>query len=178
MRGFNSDWFVAGGWALDLFLETETRRHDDIEISIFRGDQLALQKHFAGWLLQKAVNGELKIWEKDEFLESPIHEIHCLNEASEPSALEVLLNERTDANWIFRRNEMVTKPLSEIFSSTNSGIKFLHPEIVLLYKSKNPRTKDEQDFQAAAKRLDDTAKSWLKNALSICYDRHHWLKKL
>jgi hypothetical protein len=178
MRGFDPDWFVAGGWALDLFLKTETRPHDDIEIAVFRADQFALQKHFAGWRLQKAFGGELNFWEKGEFLESPIHEIHCFNELSKTSELEILLNERTGSNWVFRRNEKITKPLAETYGATDSGIKFLRPEIVLLYKSKNPRPKDEQDFRAAVKSLDGAAKSWLKNALSMCYERHDWIEKL
>jgi hypothetical protein len=54
MRGFEPDWFVAGGWAIDLFLEKTTRPHEDIEIAIFRKNQLALQDYLDGWLLKKA----------------------------------------------------------------------------------------------------------------------------
>ena len=39
MHGFGKPWFVAGGWAVDLFLGRETRAHEDIEVSIFRRDQ-------------------------------------------------------------------------------------------------------------------------------------------
>ena len=79
MRGFEPDWFVAGGWAIDLFLEKETRPHDDIEIAIFRKDQLALQNYLDGWVLKTAENGALSDWNKGEFLELPLHEIHCFN---------------------------------------------------------------------------------------------------
>ena len=56
MRDFKPSWFVAGGWAIDLFLEKETRLHQDIEVAIFRKDQIALQDYFDGWLLQKGFN--------------------------------------------------------------------------------------------------------------------------
>ncbi|HEY8562140.1 MAG TPA: hypothetical protein VIL74_17330 [Pyrinomonadaceae bacterium] len=36
MRGFEPDWFIAGGRAIDLFLGGTTRTHADIEIAIFR----------------------------------------------------------------------------------------------------------------------------------------------
>ncbi len=178
MRDFHPDWFIAGGWAIDLYLEKTTRPHDDIEIAIFRRDQLALQKYLQGWILKKAENGILEAWREREFLELPVHEIHCFNEKGSLSFLEVLLNETNGAEWVFRRNKLVTKPLSELHLESNQGIKFLCPEVVLLYKSKNPREKDEEDFKRIVGHLDAKGKEWLKGALSICYANHHWMKKL
>jgi hypothetical protein len=31
MAAFQFPWFIAGGWALDLYIGRETREHDDIE---------------------------------------------------------------------------------------------------------------------------------------------------
>ncbi|MHA2306939.1 MAG: nucleotidyltransferase domain-containing protein [Candidatus Hodarchaeales archaeon] len=36
MKDFNKPWYIAGGWAIDLFLGLVTRSHQDIEIIIFR----------------------------------------------------------------------------------------------------------------------------------------------
>ncbi|HEX8564592.1 MAG TPA: hypothetical protein VF648_02905 [Pyrinomonadaceae bacterium] len=178
MREFEPDWFVAGGWAIDLFLGKETRPHEDIEIAIFRRDQSALQNYLRGCQLQKVENGILSDWNKDDFLELPIFEIHCFNEKNELSRFEVLLNETNGKEWIFRRNEIITKPLSELHSESNHGIKFLRPEVVLLYKSKNPREKDERDFLATVDYLDNESKKWLRNALSVCFSQHKWLQSL
>ena len=76
MQNFQSDWFIAGGWAIDLYLGKITRPHDDIEIAIFRRDQIALQNYLNGWVLQKAENSVLSTWNQNEFLELPVHEIH------------------------------------------------------------------------------------------------------
>jgi hypothetical protein len=178
MRNFKSDWFVAGGWAIDLYIEKETRHHEDIEIAIFRKDQIALQNYLDGWVLKKAVNGTLSQWKPGECLELPIHEIHCFEHFDEEATFEVLLNETDGNEWLFRRNDKVTKPLSKLFLVSNSGINFLCPEIVLLYKSKNPRPKDEKDFEIVRKHLNNESKEWLKKALSICYLDHHWLQNL
>jgi hypothetical protein len=32
MKDFNKPWYIAGGWAIDLFLGLVTRSHQDIEI--------------------------------------------------------------------------------------------------------------------------------------------------
>lgn len=178
MRGFEPDWFVAGGWAIDLYLGKETRPHDDIEIAVFRRDQIALRNHLDGWLLRKAENGALSNWNEGEFLELPVHEIHCFNETGDRRFLEVLLNETNGKEWIFRRNKSVTKPLSKLYLTSNTGIKFLRPEVVLLYKSKNPRAKDERDFETVVKFLDAESRKWLKNVISICCSQHRWLENL
>ena len=178
MRDFKPDWFVAGGWAIDLFLEKETRRHQDIEIAVFREDQIALQNYLNNWLLKKAENGVLSEWKQGEFLKLPVHEIHCFNEKAMPQFLEVLLNETDAENWVYRRNKSITKPLSKLYLTSNSGIKFLRPEVVLLYKSKNPAAKDEWDFHASIKHLETESRDWLRDALSICYSEHLWLKSL
>ena len=34
MEGADFPWFVAGGWAIDLFLATRTRDHADLEIAV------------------------------------------------------------------------------------------------------------------------------------------------
>jgi len=178
MCDFKPNWFVAGGWAIDLYLGKETRPHEDIEIVIFRRDQIALQNYLAGWVLKKAMNGTLSEWKQDERLELPIHEIHCFFNKTEPQSFEVLLNETNGDKWLYRRNVKVTKTLSKLHLTSNLGIQFLCPEIVLLYKSKNPRLKDEQDFEAVASYLDVEGKQWLKNALAVCYSEHQWTESL
>lgn len=178
MRGFAPDWFIAGGWALDLFLGRETRAHRDIEIAIFRQDQLALQDHLRDWNLQIAADGQLTAWKRGEFLEPPLHAIHCFSARRELPFLEVLFNESANGVWQFRRRPAITKPLAELFLTNDSGIRFLCPEVVLLYKSKNPRAADEQDFSAAVGSLRAESKNWLRAALAVCHPNHPWLSRL
>jgi hypothetical protein len=178
MRNFQSDWFIAGGWAIDLYLGKISRIHKDIEIAVFRKDQIFLQNYLENWLLQKTETGKLSIWQRNEFLELPVHEIHCFNKTAEPQNFEVLLNEGNDSEWIYRRNVRITKSLNELYAISNSGIKFLRPEVVLLYKSKNTRSKDQMDFEMVLNYLDSESKNWLGNALEICEPKHIWLQNL
>ena len=178
MRDFKPNWFIAGGWAIDLFLESETRLHQDIEVAIFRKDQTALHNYLDGWLLQKIVNGEQVVWHRDERLALPTHEIHCFNDTAQPPQIEVLLNESNETEWLYRRNQKIRRSLFKVQLESSAGIKFLCPEIVLLYKSKNPRAKDEQDFQAVVNYLGAEQKEWLKDAIEVCDSEHLWLRSL
>jgi hypothetical protein len=174
MADFGSPWAVAGGWAIDLFLEKETRPHRDIEIAVFRDDQAALHDHLSGWILEKVVGGESSIWRPGERLTLPTHEIQCRNAESSPPRFEVLLNEREDAQWVYRRDLRVRRALPKTLQDSKMGVKFICPEIVLLYKSKNPRPHDLQDFEAAVGRLDAEQKVWLKRALALASPDHAW----
>lgn len=178
MRDFKPCWLIAGGWAIDLYLGEQTRPHEDIEVAIFRKDQTALRDYLDGWSWQKVSGGERAAWRRGEWLESPTHELYCFNETAEPRRLEVLLNESGGGEWVYRRNEKVRRPLAKCQLVRGADIKFLCPEVVLLYKSKSPREKDEQDFQAVAGRLDAERREWLRNAIAACDAGHRWLRSL
>lgn len=178
MRGFRPPWFVVGGWAIDLYVGRVTRAHEDIEIGVFRADQEALREHLEGWTLRKVAGGEMSPWRRGEILRPPVHEIHCFNESAEPPRLEVLLNERDGRGWVYRRHAGVRRSLDRCLLDAGAGVKYLCPEAVLLYKSKNTREKDGRDFAAAAGGLDAERRAWLKAALAACEPGHRWLQSL
>ncbi len=101
---FRQPWFVAGGWAIDLFIGDVTRVHKDIEIAIFRKDQNRLREYLFDWKFTKVVNRKMQPWNENEWLELPIHEIHAHTKNNLLSELEILLDECSQREWRFRRN--------------------------------------------------------------------------
>ncbi|MDF2038379.1 hypothetical protein P2R12_15570 [Cytobacillus oceanisediminis] len=176
MRRFNKTWFIAGGWAIDLFIGKETREHKDIEFAVFRKDQLYLKSYLIEWEFQKVINGELYTW-GNEFLELPVHEIHASNKII-GDEIEILLNETKGDYWTFRRDLRISYPINSVWSYSEAGIPFLNPEIVLLYKAKNTREKDHQDFMEIKDYLDYEQKQWLCYALEMHQPTHKWLQFL
>lgn len=172
MGNFNKHWFIAGGWALDLYIGRKTRYHEDIEIGIFRKDQLYLKNYFDGWKFKKIVNGQFYEW-GDEFLELPIHEIYIVNEETD-EYIEILLNELKNNEWIYRRDLRISKSLNTTYSYTELGIPYLNPEIVLLFKTSHTREKDNQDFESVIKRIDDKEREWLSKSLKLYNPNHKW----
>jgi hypothetical protein len=176
---FARPWWICGGWALDLFLGRETRRHDDLDVALLRQDQLALYHHLRAWDLHYATTTHtLEPWD-GRLLDPPIHGIWA-RRALERSArwtCEFLLNEERDGEWIFRRNEAIRRPLDEI-GDERDGVPFLRPEVVLLYKSSERSPKNDTDFAAALPRLSREASLWLKEALETQDARHPWVEAL
>jgi GNAT superfamily N-acetyltransferase len=182
LRDFGRPWGIAGGWALDLFLGRVTRKHADIEVAIFREDQLALREYLSsrGWSFEYVRSGELFPWPASQKLILPIHEIWCSNSIGPLSRLEVLLNERESDEFVFRRNSHIRAPVSRTFvTRSGDGIPFLAPEIVLLYKSKNATDSKEQlDFVNALDSLGTEVRQRLSDALTIIDPGHPWLVAL
>lgn len=179
LDGFAQPWFIAGGWALDLFIGKVTRVHSDIEITVLRKDQNNLRQYLGNWEFTKVVNGVMQSWNQDEWLELPIHEIHAQKKSSKLPPLEILLNESSqDEYWKFRRNFEIVRPLSRIGLRSNIGVPFLAPEIILLYKAKNPRFQDEDDFNHVRELLNQERQVWLKQVIALCHPEHHWLTEL
>jgi hypothetical protein len=172
MIGFDRPWCIAGGWAIDLALARATREHKDVEIAIFREDQNALREYLADWEWRVVVDGRLIAWQRAEALSLPIHELHATG--ADGTKLEFLLNERDTIDWIYRREARIRRPIEKAIRRGGEGIPVLAAEIVLLYKSKNPRPADELDFRAAQDLLDDESRRWLSDALSATSPDHPW----
>ena len=175
---FDRPWFIAGGWAIDLFLGKVSRVHEDVDVAVLRRDQRNLRAHLAGWAFEKIVAGRREPWREGEWLSLPVHEVHVRRTNGGPREVEFLLNETRDGTWIFRRDARVTRPLSKIRMVTRSGIPFLAPAIVLLYKAKDPTPNDDADFEQVRPRLGLVRRLWLRGALETCYPGHSWIPRL
>lgn len=179
LDGFAGSWWVCGGWALDLFLNRETRRHDDLDVAVLRDDQHALFRHLQAWDLRYATpEHTLEQWDGRR-LDLPIHGIWARRLANPLAAwtCEFLLNERAARDWVYRRDDAIKRPLDEI-GHTRDGVAFLRPEIVLLYKVGEPSPKNNRDFAEVRPHLSDQAASWLGDALTTCDPRHPWIAAL
>lgn len=93
-------------------------------------------------------------------------------------ALEILLNEYDRGRWAFRRDIGITRRAKLISDRSADGVPFLRPEIVLLYKSNDPRPDNQADFERAAPLLDPESHAWLRVALQRHRPGHPWLDAL
>jgi uncharacterized protein (DUF952 family) len=188
MAGFVRPWWVAGGWALDLFLGRRTRPHADLEISVLAADQRALYEHLGGWDLRLAAPGaSLSTWDGSR-IEPPFHQVWARHGpgrpatveefAADPTMLGFLLEQGHERRWVFRRHPAVTRPLQELGAATADGVPFVRPEIALLFKAKAPRFKDQRDFDRCLPHLDAPARAWLASALHQAHPGHAWHARL
>ena len=178
LRGIDIPWWIAGGWALDLFLGRQTRAHNDIEICVYRGDVERLRKHLRAWEMSIADAGSLTPLGEKEPLPKEAHELWYRERGHETWQLEVLLEERVGDRWTYRRDPRIGAHAKDIGRFTNEGVPFIRPDIQLLYKSKGSRAVDESDLIALLPRLDAAQRATLSAWISAVDPTHRWLARL
>lgn len=178
MRRYPGHWAIAGGWALDLHLKRPTREHGDIEIAVLRREQQLLREYLIGWRVEVVDSGARRPWRPGEQLELPLHELYADPPAADVGWLEVLLSEADGEDWVYRRDARVRLPLAQAVLSSADGIPYLTPQIVLLYKAKQPRERDEADLAATLPALNDAQRSWLANAVALAHPDSPWASLL
>jgi hypothetical protein len=80
--------------------------------------------------------------------------------------------------WIYRRDGRIRLPYDDVIERTADGIPYGRPEIILLFKAKRVRPKDEADFAAVLPQLDASRREWLADALELTDPGHAWLERL
>src|SRR2546423_7197664 len=75
----SAPWCFCGGCAIDLFLDQQTRAHQDVDVAIRRQDQLAFQHHLRqnAWKLEVVHEGMKSPWREGDMLSLPVHTIWC-----------------------------------------------------------------------------------------------------
>ena len=176
----DSHWWIAGGWAIDLHLGEQTRAHDDIDVLILRDDQSEVQRHLSDWDLHAAdPPGTLRPWTTGEVLPAQVHDIWCRPRPASSWWLQLMICDASRGEWVYRRDSRIRLPLADLDGpASDVDHRVLTPEVQLLYKSKNPRAKDEADFQAVRTSLDASKQRWLAESLALVSPGHHWLNYL
>jgi len=80
--------------------------------------------------------------------------------------------------WICRRDETIRLPYSEIIRYTREGIPYLAPELVLLFKAKHARPKDQADFDGTVPCMAPAQRETLSGLLARVHPGHPWLADL
>ena len=174
----SAPWWIPGGYALDLFIGHETRKHVDVDVAALRRDQQALREALGKWDVRIANEGELIPWKRGETLKPDHHTVWARETPSGPWRVEVLFEESDGKRWAYRRNERIGLNIADLGRRDANDVPFLRPEVNLLYKSKDPRPVDETDFLYALPGLDVAQKGWLSGALYTIDPTHRWLARL
>jgi hypothetical protein len=80
--------------------------------------------------------------------------------------------------WVCRRDERIKLPYNELIEHTGDGIPYMRPEVVLLFKAKRTRPKDEQDLSDALPLLDAARRGLLADWIALVHPGHAWLARL
>lgn len=165
-------WWIAGGYAIEQAVGRAFREHGDIDVLVFHRDQAAIREHLKNWDCWMAdPPGSLRPWPIGEDLPASVHDVWCRPTPDDPWALQLMVDRAKDGQWVSRRDPWVGRPVVELGDDH-----WLVPEVQLFYKGKEPRPKDEIDFQAVLPLLSVAQLQWLTDAMRAAYGpQNRWL---
>jgi Aminoglycoside-2''-adenylyltransferase len=171
-------WYVAAGWAIDLFLGGQRREHEDLEIAVPNARFAEFAAALEGFELFVPVGPErVQLLTHDELLEGT-HQTWVREPGTGLWRLDVFREPSEGDTWICRRSEHIRLPYSEVIERTADGIPYARPEIVLLFKAKWERPRDQADFADVVPRLEPERRRWLVEALELVHPGHGWIERL
>ena len=178
MSAVDAPWWIAGGWAIDLFLGTQTRAHKDLDLGVRRADAARIIAALPAWEFFEAKDGSLSRLARGMQPRAGVNSLWGRRAGEVLWELELMLDESDGEDWIFRREASIRRPFAAALRATPDGTRYLAPEIQLLYKARDLRPEDRSDFEHAAPRLESIAAGWLYDCLSRLYPLHPWLPAL
>ena len=184
LAGVRAPWYVAAGWAIDLFLGEERREHEDLEIAVPRVRFPEIAERLSGselYVPESELTDRLLVWPLAQVpgeLDAR-HQTWVREPGSGQWRLDVFREPSDGGVWICRRDERIRLPYADVIERTDDGIPYLQPELVLLFKAKRAeRPKDEDDFAAVLPSLGQARRGRLADALQLVHPGHPWLERL
>lgn len=174
MSGVGAPWYVAAGWALDLFRGEQSRPRDDLEIAVPSAGFPELRARFPEFVFDAVGAGQVWPGAAPEAL-TATHQTWMRDPSDGRFLLDVFREPHAGDTWICRRDERIRLPYAEIIEHTAAGIPYLIPELALLFKAKATRPKDQADFEAVLPLLSGTRRDRLRDWLRSVHPGHPWL---
>ncbi|MEV1065391.1 hypothetical protein [Streptomyces sp. NPDC050263] len=177
LDGVGVPWCVAAGWALDLFRGEQSRPHGDLEIAVPVAGFAEIRDRFPEYVFDAVGSGRVWASAGAEVL-GATHQTWLRDPASGRFLFDVFREPHEGGTWICRRDESLRLPYDAIIERSADGIPYLAPELVLLFKAKEPRPKDHADFDGALPLLSGARRDALSGWLKLAHPGHPWLAKL
>jgi aminoglycoside-2''-adenylyltransferase len=176
LTGIQVPWYVAAGWALDLYHGRQTRDHEDLEIAVPAERFTEIAVRFPDCEFHVVGDGGVSPVSVEALRTH--HQTWALEKATRVWRFDVFREPHDGDTWICRRDTHIRRPYTEIIEHDQEGIPYLAPEMVLLFKAKAQRAKDQADLDGTVPLLDEHRRIWLRHALAVVHPGHAWLDLL
>ncbi|MBX5460934.1 MAG: amino acid transporter [Steroidobacteraceae bacterium] len=178
LAGVATPWWIAGGWAVDLFVGYASRPHEDLDVGILRKDVMTVLRALPEWEIFEAKDGQLTFLKPGAQPRSDVHSLWCRRTGEVGWSLELMLEESDGEYWTYRRDRRIRRHLEGVITHDSQQTPFLVPEVQLLYQAKANRPKDDADFDLVVHRLSESGRNWLQRALGMTIPTHKWARQL
>jgi len=180
LAGIDVPWYIAAGWAIDLYLGGKHREHEDLELAVPNSRFAEVAQALPGleiFVITGPGRAAPLAEARDQLEET--HQTWFRDPATNVWRFDVFREPSDGDTWLCRRDESIRLPYDRVIEWTEDGIPYGRPEIVLLFKAKHSqRERDQSDFEAVVPRLEPERRRWLVEALELVHPGHPWLAEL
>ncbi len=179
MAGFDQPWWVVGGWAIEAATGFR-REHEDTDVSLLARDVPAFVEFMAGrWHVWNNDSGVLHpLGDRWPTVDEPASQLWLRASATSPWIVDMPLTPDDGGRWTHKYLPGRAAAVEDVTWTADDGIRYLRPEIVLSYKARLRRPKDEPDFEATLPVLGAPQRAWLRDALTTLVPDHPWIARL
>ncbi len=172
-------WWIAGGWSLELDggSPAPSRQHEDLDVAFAVSDLPAVRAWLSTWHIWEADRGIRPLLPVDE-PRSACEQWWLRRDAWSPWVLDLLHTPTDGADWLFKKDHRVRRPLAEVLRRDHHGIPYQAPEVTLLFKAFLDREKDRHDLAVTWHRLDLDARDWLRQSVALALPDSPWGARL
>jgi hypothetical protein len=200
-RGSSVPWWIAGGWALELYVDwcrssrathssgaprqspspaapAPARHHHDIDLLVLRRDQLIVRERLEpDWQLFRTKSPGLAPWPPRTLLAPPVNDVWVRRDDDAGWAFQIMLMDTEGDEWVYRRLPSIRGKIADLGLCTGAGIPYLRPEIQLLYKGRAEfLDRDLDDLKRVIPHLPSDKLAWLLDCLRLQYPcGHEWI---
>jgi hypothetical protein len=178
LRPFGLDWYVVGGWALDLWHGHQTRAHHDLEFAVPLGQVDQARKALSDLTFFAAKAGALTHLAASALVPDDVWQLWGAEAKQKCWRVDLMIERGSLDHWVYKRDPGLTLPRTAAIHRTGAGLPYLAPGLVLLFKAKRARDKDELDFRRAIPRLKPEESAALRGWLQRLHPGHDWIGRL
>lgn len=177
MAGFTRPWWIVGGWSIEAFT-AHPREHEDVDLSILACDLEVFRAHVGeAWTLWSNHGGTMRPFnDRHPKVLDVASQVWVRRSASDPWIIDLPITPDRDGLWTSKRDPDHVAPLEDVTWVAGDGVRYLRPEITLLYKAALHRPKDDRDLAVTWPLLGTAAREWLREATGRLYPGHPWLR--
>ena len=178
LDGLDVPWYVAAGWAIDLFVGYERREHEDLEIAAPASGFPQIEALLDDLEFYSVGDGEVMLVTESPVRFDETHQTWGLDRAAFEWRVDVFREPSTGGEWVCRRDEQIRLPYAELIEHTLDGIPYVRPEVALLFKAKAARAKDTGDLDDVLPLLAPSRRALLRDWIARVHPGHVWLERL
>ena len=171
-------WYVAGGWALELWHEKQTREHEYLEFVALRNDVDYFRTILYDLNLFTVKDGSIKYLPPSAHLPSDVWQLWGGDMRQGYWRVDVMIEQGTPDLWVYKHDPAISMVRSDAIRISRAGIPYLAPTNVILFKSRHCREKDRIDFKRCLQKFSAEEKEQLIGWLDQLNPGHEWITDL